>query len=141
MKGTEMGQLGLGVMINALCGNADSVAAFTGAVGKTIAALSLGEDDALHFVFADGSKVRLFDDGQSCCENRYMRTDDNLAEFVGAKLLGAEIKEAPNVQAEYDEHEVQFLEVQTDHGVFTMASHNEHNGYYGGFSIRAAVEQ
>lgn len=136
-----MGHLGLGVMLGMLGGNADSVAAFTGAVGKTIAALRLGDDDALHFEFSDGSKMKLSDEGQSCCENRYMRTDDNLAEYVGAKLLGAEIKEAPNVEDEYDEeHEVQFLEVQTDRGVFTMASHNEHNGYYGGFLIRAAVE-
>lgn len=135
-----MGQPGMGVLIGMLGGNADSVAAFTGAVGKTIAGLTLGEDDALHFVFDDGSKMKMYDDGQSCCESRYMRTDDNLADYVGAKLLGAEIKEAPSIAAEYDEHEVQFLEVQTDRGVFTMASHNEHNGYYGGFLIRAAVE-
>ena len=132
----------MGVMLSMLGGNADSVDAFKGAMGKTIAGLTLGADDALHFVFDDGSKMKLFDDGQSCCESRYMRTDDNLAEFVGAKLLGAEIKGAPPVKDDddYGEHEVEFLEVQTDRGVFTMTSHNEHNGYYGGFSIRAAVE-
>lgn len=136
-----MGQLGMGVMLSMFGGDADSVAAFTGAGGKTIARLTLGEDDALHFVFDDGSKVKLFDGGQTCCESRYMRTDDDLAGFVGAKMLCAEIKEAPNVQDKYDEHEVQFLEVQTDRGVFTMVSHNEHSGSYGGFSICAAVEQ
>jgi hypothetical protein len=139
----------MGVMLGMLGGNADSVATFTGAVGKTIAALRLGDDDALYFEFSDGSKMRLSDEGQSCCEHRYMRTDDNLADYVGAKLLGAEIKEAPNEADEADEadehevhevHEVQFLEVQTDRGVFTMASHNEHNGYYGGFWIQAAAE-
>jgi len=143
-----MEQMGLGVMISMLGGNADSVAAFAGAVGRTISSLTLGEDDALHFVFEDGSKVMLFDDGQGCCENRYMRTDDNLAEFVGSKLLGAAIKKAPSVETgdechdvEFLEtHDVEFLEVQTDRGVFTMAIHNEHNGYYGWFSIRAAVE-
>lgn len=135
-----MTHLGLGVMISMLGGNAESVAAFTSAVGKTITSLTLGDDDALHFVFDDSSKMKLFDDGQSCCESRYMRTDDNLTEFIGAKLLGAEIKEAPSIEMEYDCHDVQFLEVKTDRGVFTMASHNEHNGYYGGFSILAAVE-
>lgn len=135
-----MGQHGICVMLGMLSGNDDSVAAFIGAVGKTIAALRLGDDDALHFEFIDGSKMKLSDEGQSCCERRYMRTDDNLADYVGAKLLGAEIKEAPSIPTEYDEHEVQFLEVQTDRGVFTMASHNEHNGYYGGFLIRAAAE-
>ncbi len=135
-----MKNLGMGVMLSMLGGNADSVAAFTGAIGKTIAGLTLGDDDALHFVFNDGSKIKLFDDGQSCCENRYMRTDDNLSEFVGSKLLGAEIKDAPDIDDGYGQHEVEFLEVQTDRGVFTMASHNEHNGYYAGFLIRAAVE-
>ncbi len=132
-----MEQHGMGVMLG---GNAESVAAFTGALGKTIAALRLGDDDALHFEFSDGSKMKLSDDGQMCCETRYMRTDDNLADYVGAKFLGAEIKDAPDEYGEYGEHEVQFLEVQTDRGVFTMASHNEHTGYYGGFSIVAAAE-
>lgn len=135
-----MGQIGMGVILGMLDGNPESVAAFTGALGKTIAALRLGDDDALHFEFADGSKIKFSDEGQSCCEHRYMRTDDSLGDYVGAKLTGAEIKEAPNQPDEYGEHEVQFLEVQTDKGVFTMASHNEHNGYYGGFYIVAAVE-
>lgn len=135
-----MGQLGMSVMCGILGGNDKSADAFTGAIGKTISALRLGDDDALHFEFSDGSKLKLSDEGQSCCEHRYMRTDDNLAEYVGAELLGAEIKEAPNETDEYGDHEVQFLEVQTDRGVFTMASHNEHNGYYGGFWIQAAVE-
>ncbi len=115
--------------------------AFNGSVGKTIADLTLGMDDALHFAFDDGSKITLFDDGQNCCETRYMRTDDNLEEFIDATLLGAEIKEASDLEDERGEpHEVQFLEVKTNRGVFTMASHNEHNGYYGGFLIKAAFE-
>lgn len=140
LKGSEMEQVGMGVMLGMLGGNADSVTAFTGAVGKTISALRLGDDDALHFEFDDGTKMKLSDEGQSCCELRYMRTDDNLADFVGAKLLGAELKEAPGIETEGEYHEVQFLEVQTDRGVFTMASHNEHNGYYGGFWVVAAAE-
>lgn len=133
-----MSQLGINVLINRLGGNADSVAAFTAAVGKTIAVVEL-RDDVLRFQFSDGSKLILRDEGQSCCESRYMTTDDDLSEYVGAKLLDAEIKDAPSVENEYEEHEVQFLEVKTDRGVFTMANHNEHNGYYGGFSIRASV--
>ena len=135
-----MGKLGIGVMIGHLAGNADSVEAFKGALGKTITALTLGYDDALHFTFEDGSKIKLFDDGQSCCESRYMRTDDNLSDYIGAQLLDAEIKEAPGMPDEYGEHEVQFLEVKTSKGCFTMASHNEHNGYYGGFLVRATKE-
>lgn len=137
-----MGQPGIGVMIGYLAGNAESVEAFKGALGKTISALTLGDDDALHFGFEDGSKIKLFDDGQSCCESRYMRTDDNLSDYIGAQLLDAEIKDGPTQEGECgDEHEIQFLEVRTSKGCFTMASHNEHNGYYGGFLIRAAKEE
>lgn len=132
-----MGHPGLGVMINMLGGNEESVKAFTAAVGKKILGLKL-EDNRLAFEFEGGYKMSLFDDGQSCCENRYMRTDDNLADYIGATLTGAEVKDAPNVPDEYgDEHEVQFLEVQTSAGVLTMSNHNEHNGYYGGFWIIA----
>lgn len=140
LEGVNMGQLGMTVMLNMLFGNDSSVEAFTGAIGKTIASLKLGEDEALHFDFSDGSKMKLRDEGQSCCELRYMRTDDNLSDYIGAKLLGAEIKEAPSVEDEYGEHDVQFLELKTDRGVFTMVSHNEHNGYYGGFLISASTE-
>ena len=119
--------------------NKESKDAFKSVVGKTISGLTLGDDDALHFQFTDGAKMKLRDEGQSCCEVRYMRTDDNLADYVGAKLLGAEIKEAPNLEDDYGVHEVQFLEIQTDRGVFTMASHNEHNGYYSGFCLDVAV--
>lgn len=130
--------LGFGVMVGRLFGG-DRGAPVREALGKAIASVKL-EEDALHFVMDDGTKFRLYDDGQSCCENRYMRTDDDLATFAGAKLTGVEIKEAPSVSAEYEEHEIEFLEIQTDRGVFTMASHNEHNGYYGGFHIVSATE-
>lgn len=136
-----MGKPGMGVMIGYLAGDAESVDVFNGALNKTITELTLGDDDALHFTFGDGSKIKLFDDGQSCCETRYMRTDDNLSDYIGAQLLDAEIKEAPGVPDAYGEHEVQFLEVKTSKGCFTMASHNEHSGYYGGFLIRAAKEK
>jgi len=32
-------------------------------------------------------------------------------------------------------HEVQFVLITTSLGVFTMATHNIHNGYYSGFSV------
>ena len=133
--------IGIGVALSILGGSEESYKALASAMGKTIKALSLGADDALHFEFEDGSKIRLFDDGQSCCESRYMRTDDDLSFFVGAQLTGVKTKEAPNAPAEYGKHEIQFLEVQTSKGVFTMATHNEHNGYYGGFYVRAAEEK
>ena len=109
---------------------------YKASIGKRLSALAL-VDDALQFEFADGLKFKMFDDCPSRCEDRYMRTDDNLADYVGAELLGAEVKDAPSVkdEDEYGVHDVQFLEIRTSKGCFTMASHNEHNGYYGGFCI------
>ena len=130
--------LGIGVMLGMLFGNEDSVNAFKAAVGKEIVALNLDEDNLL-FSFTDGSKMKLFDDGQSCCEERYMHSDDDIQAFVGAKLISAEVRKVPDVPDEYGVHEVSFLIVTTSKGVFTVETHNKHNGYYGGFLIRAAV--
>lgn len=141
-----MGNLNIGVMIRMLAGNETSGTAFAGAVGKTIATLRLDEEadpQALRFTFEDGSEIKLFDNGQSCCESRYMRTDDTLADYIGATLLGAEIKEAADIPPDDehgDVHEIEFLEIQTSAGVLTMVSHNEHNGHYGGFSIECAAD-
>jgi len=138
-----MSNLGFGVMIHQLFGdNRRSAEVLLRAIGKTITALHLGNDNALHFEFEDCYKMKLFDDGQSCCESRYMTTDDNLAYFVGAELMDVEVREAPTVVGEYgEEHEVQFLVITTSKGCFTMESHNEHNGYYGGFAIEVAEEE
>lgn len=131
-----MSHRGIGVMIGMLGGNEETAKAYDASMGKTISGLTLDEEDGFITIdFSDGTNLRVADEGQSCCEHRYMRTDDDMQHFIGAKLTGLEIKEAPNEQDEYGDHEVQFLEVQTDRGVFTMASHNEHNGYYGGFYI------
>jgi hypothetical protein len=123
-------------MIGMLGGTEETVKAYHASMGKTISGLTLEEEGRFITIdFHDGTNLRVADEGQSCCESRYMRTDDDMQHFVGAKLTGLEIKEAPNEPDEYGDHEVQFLEVQTDRGVFTMASHNEHNGYYSGFYI------
>jgi len=109
------------------------------AAGKKITKLELASDKLI-FTFADGSMIKLWDDGQSCCEKRYMHTDDDLPYYIGSRLLDIEIRDAPDVPDEYDYHEVQFLLVTTSKGVFTMVTHNEHNGWYGGFSIRCQDE-
>jgi hypothetical protein len=130
---------GIGVMLGYLGGNEETVNAIKSSIGKTIEKVELIEN-RLEFTLND-SVLSLWDDGQSCCEYRYMVTDDNLKEFEGAILKGFEIKEAPSVEDEYGEHEVQFLEVTTNKGSFVMSNHNEHNGYYGGFWIVATVKQ
>lgn len=126
--------LGVGVMLNMLFGE-DGYQHFKDVIGKTIKKVWLAED-VLNLQFEDDSSIYIRDDGQSCCEYRYMQTDDILEDFIGAQLVDGEIREGPAQEEEYGEaHEIQFLAIKTSKGNFTMASHNEHNGYYGGFSI------
>lgn len=134
-----MSRLGLGVMINMLGGNAKSTAALSASLGKTIAHLAI-IGDALTFTFDDGSVLRVEDTGQSCCENRYMTSDDDLPSYIGGTLSSMEVRDAPDVD-DGDVHEVQFLVVTTSKGDITCETHNEHNGYYGGFSIECSLAQ
>lgn len=125
---------GMGVVIGMLGGNADTVDAYHASLNKTISSISIN-DDVLSIGFDDGSTLNAKDDGQSCCEHRYMVCDDDLPHFIGAKLTKLELKNAPNEPDDYGEHEVQFLEISTSNGSFSIANHNEHNGYYGGFWV------
>ncbi len=133
-----MKNLGIGVMINMLGGNEETVNAVKASLNKKIKHVEL-LDEQLNISFEDGSKLTLWDAGQSCCESRYMRTDDDLNYFIGSEFLGGEIKDAPGIDCSYGDHEVQFLEIKTNKGSFVMSSHNEHNGYYGGFYITASL--
>ena len=130
-----MDNLGMGVMLNMLGGNKETVETHKGAIGKRIESLAL-IDDNLRFQFEDGTGIRLWDDGQSCCEHRWMHTDDELSDFAGSVFLGAELRDGPTESSEYGEpKDSQFLIVNTDEGQFTVVNYNEHNGYYGGFWI------
>jgi hypothetical protein len=126
---------GIGVMLKALGGNQRNVEAHQKMMGRVIEQVFM-EGDALLFHFKDGLKVKVWDDGQSCCENRYMTTDDDLSNFAGTRFVDMELRDGPTTNDPYGEpHETQFLLVNTDKGTFTMCTHNEHNGYYGGFWI------
>jgi hypothetical protein len=99
------------------------------------------ENNQLRITFESGRTVTIYDDEQRCCEYRYMSTDDDLSQFVGATFLGYEVRDAPNIDDDCEEHEVQFLVILTDRGNISFANHNEHNGYYGGFKLIAIVDQ
>lgn len=133
-----MKHLGMGVMINALLGQ-NGAELLEAALGKEITKAGLDpDDDAFLMRFADGTGVRLKDDGQSCCEHRYMVCDDDPNRLVGGTLQKVEVVDGPD--GEDDEwgnvHEIQFLNITASTGMIQLATHNEHNGYYGGFSIR-----
>ncbi len=91
-------------------------------------------DDSLYLTFTDDEKIRIYDNGQNCCENRYMLCQDDLSVLEGTILRNIEV--TSEEEAESSEcHDVVFLEVKTDKNVISFSTHNEHNGYYGGFSL------
>lgn len=135
-----MSQLGMGVLLNLLTASTDKVAAST-MFGKRIAQVEFSSD-ALVIRVDDGHSVRITDEGQSCCESRYMTCDDDLATYVGATLVSMDLEDGPDIAQDngYGEsHETQFLRISTDLGTITVCTHNEHNGYYGGFAVTALV--
>jgi hypothetical protein len=134
-----MENLGLGVMLGILGGNEDIVDALKSSLNKTIETVEL-DGDNLVFLFTDNTELMIWDGGQSCCESRYMTTDDDLSSFNGSTLLDFELKTVDDLSDSYDVHEIQFLDVKTSEGVFTMVNHNVHNGYYGGFWIQAKLK-
>lgn len=129
-----MSQLGIGATLHALGGGSQQDPAKY--YGRKIVAAEIA-DERLRLKFEDGVEIEIWDNGQSCCESRYMTTDDDVKTLVGGTLARIEAKEAPAIpQGQYgDEHETVFVEVGTDKGFITVVNHNEHNGYYGGFGL------
>ena len=114
------------------------------AKGKTIERLRIDNeynlwDGGLLMRFTDGSGVWIYDDQRSCCETRYMHTDDVLSSFEGASFVGVRLGEYTTSETEGgEESEVQFLIIDTSLGSAVVETHNIHNGYYGGFWIKVA---
>lgn len=133
-----MSQLGLGVMLRSLCGNEENVNAFTSSLNKTITAIDT-DDENLWLTFDDGTRLRFYDDGQSCCEKRWMEPQANYDPLLGSKLLGGEMKQLDELPDEYGNHELCELSITTDKGAICSKFHNEHNGYYGGFYITTSL--
>lgn len=94
-------------------------------------------DDCCELYFKDGSGVRIKDDAQSCCEHRYVTCDDDPGSLVGNELLAIVMKAGPEDGGadSYNVRETMFVEITTTGGFITLTTHNDHNGYYGGFSI------
>lgn len=96
---------------------------------------SANEWDKLILSFTDGTQMSIYDGGQCCCESRYMSTDDNITDLIGKTLCYIDRKSAEYLDGD-EYHEICFVEIGTLEGeTVTLCSHNEHNGYYGGFSL------
>lgn len=89
------------------------------------------EEDCLLLTLSNGKIIQLLDDGQDCCEHRYMTTDDDVSSIVGGDLLLVEAVKADD----QGDHEQVFVKVETSKGFITIANHNVHNGFYSGFFL------
>lgn len=104
-------------------------------IGKRLETAAM-RDDALHLIFEDGCEIKLSDNGQDCCDTRYMTCDDDLESFRGDRFVGIEVLEAPEIEHRGGCHEVNFVNAIFASGnKITCQTHNEHHGYYGGFRI------
>lgn len=103
--------------------------------GQKITAAEM-KDERLRLTLESGKQIEIWDNGQDCCESRYMRTDDDITSLVGNTLTRIESKDGSKSDNTEDEvHEICFIEIETDKGFITLSNHNEHNGYYGGFCL------
>lgn len=129
-----MGQLGIGAMLHQLGGGSQH--APSEYVGRKIVSAALdSEANRVRLAFEDGAKIAIWDDGQSFCESRYITCDDDFAKIVGGVLLSIDAKDAPDIEDGYETHEQVFIDLVTTEGTITFTTHNEHNGYYGGFGL------
>jgi len=103
--------------------------------GKTIKDAVLN-NERLEIRFEDFTEITLWDSDQQCCESRYTTCEDDLYTLVGAELKEIRVSKGPKIEDRWEEcHEQLFLDVITDKGKVQLVTHNEHNGYYGGFSM------
>lgn len=75
-----------------------------------------------------------------CCARTYLTIEDDISDLIGQEYEGYEVVETPDKDGEEGVHEISFLNIKTNGGIFQCAAHNEHNGYYGGVNIRVDVE-
>ena len=102
----------------------DSVRIAKASVGKTIKSIQI-DGEAIIFEFNDHPTIKIYDDGGEWEESRYMLTDDDLNDFIGAQLLAFEVRDATSQwDDEADvEHDIQFMCVRTTKGQFDVSSH------------------
>jgi len=128
-----MSQIGIGAMIHQLSGGSDENP--DKYYGRIIKDANINEERLL-LTFSDGVSVKIFDDGQSCCEHRYITCDDEAKDLIGNKLMKIETADGGEVgEDDYEIHEQVFIKIITDKTTITLTTHNEHNGYYGGFGL------
>jgi hypothetical protein len=99
--------------------------------------------DTIVIELEDGFILKLSDEGQSCCEERYITCDDNLSDLIGSKFTGIrELSTTDEIgEEDYGSHEIIFIEIRAEDTVCTVCTHNVHNGYYGGFDLNIQINK
>ena len=124
--------------VKSVGGNRNSIKAINQSTGKKIMEIDLDESRLL-ITFLDDTQLMIMDAGEGASEIRYLHSDDDLQSFVGSIFTKMEVLYAPDIEDDCEVHEVSFLHVHTDVGVFVVETHNEHNGHYSGFWIVAKL--
>lgn len=129
-----MSEPGFGAMLHYLSGgSANDPKKY---YGKVVESAQLVGDDRLRISFVGGPVIELWDNGQSCCEKRYLTCDDDPADLNGQGLVSIEaVRTEERDDNHGDPHEMVFVKVQGDRSAITLCAHNKHNGYYGGFGL------
>lgn len=130
LNGSNGSQLGIGSMINSICG--------------------CGSYDGYR-VKTEGHEFNiLISNEQNCCEDwGYFQLNDDENEFVGAELLQVNLTDTAlnkekcdeEMPYELDAGGIQFVDFETNKGVLQLAVYNGHNGYYGHSIIIAKDEE
>ena len=124
--------LGMGAMLHMLGGGSDKDP--KDYYGKVITDADINEDRMI--IELDGeTTIKIYDNGQSCCEHRYITCDDNPKDLIGGVLSKIETSDSGEKEDDWETHEWVFIEVGTDKDHIKFCTHNEHNGYYGGFGL------
>ncbi len=91
------------------------------------------------FLYFDNLVLQISDDMQICCEYRYITMDDDISDLIGDSLKEIIVKPAeatiPDESIGIEIHETMFVEIATNKNSIVFCTHNEHNGYYGGFNL------
>ena len=102
----------------------------------------MGYDYSGYVIATDKQKIKLLiDNYQQCCETTgYFLSEENVSDFIGSKLFGIKITdtelkegllEKNELDEDYFEGGIMFVDIDTSNGTLQFIAYNEHNGYYG----------
>jgi hypothetical protein len=112
-------------------------------LGKVIEKVMLAYDhesrESIIIIFTDGTALNLFDDGQQCCEKRWLASDDKSEDVAGGVLMDVQMEEGVDDEGSEDILQSQFIRIITDKAPYVVTAYNKHNGSYDGITVKAEI--